>query len=179
MVKKAQECLDELLEGNSEEFEYITKEVINKSHKIEIRCLKHNEVFWQPLKYHMQGRLGCPTCGAAGSICETIIKRNKSFADEIRYGYLIKLEHPETKEWFYKVGITKNPKSRFRSMRPYKVVEKLSMKEGRTEDLYYWEQTTLNLMHMLGWKHESKFHFDGHLECFKLGDLDELRSIAT
>lgn len=69
--KTKEQFIGEATIKNGNKYDYSLVEYVNTETKVAIRCLKHNELFYQTPHHHLSGK-GCRKCGY-----ETVSKKTK------------------------------------------------------------------------------------------------------
>lgn len=75
--KSKEKFLKEVAEVHGDRFDYSNAEFKSYTDKVEIKCVKHSEVFWQSPSKHVFSQGGCPSCKL-----ETIASHHKHSKEE-------------------------------------------------------------------------------------------------
>lgn len=136
--------------------------------KVKIYC-KYHGLFEQSPHDHIAGA-GCPTCANYSNYLRINYKdKDQTFLNELK-GYLYVVHLFSDDEEFYKVGITKNPKNRFKELRKHYKLEQLYLEE----DYLFHILTTENifLKDFKVYKYIPKHIQCGKTECFSRNPLE-------
>lgn len=137
--------------------------------KITIICKEHGE-FTQKLAKHLYDKQGCRKCVSENENRYNF--RRSRWIDITRDGaylYLVKFESEE--ELFYKIGITKNMKTRFhcRGVKSYKISIVDTIFIGSNTGIL-WDFEKLLHRENKNLKYTPLFKFDGRFECFQYNE---------
>lgn len=165
------------IHGNNYDYSLIDSEVSSKS-KSKIICKKHG-IFEKRLKYHITDSCtGCQKCskenlkGSYGA--KRGLEKNKQYYKNTQgLLYLLKIEVKDTKEVFYKVGITKRTiAKRFSDINTRCKITILKKENNNLYSLAKKEQEILK--QLKEFKYIPNIKFGGYTECFNVNPLDHI-----
>ena len=177
LINNTQEFIEASVLIHSEKYDYSKSVFKDAKSKVIIGCPFHGE-FKQAAYHHSHG-IGCPKCGdEIRTLGETI--KELEYLGRDYDGYLYVIELSNDSEHFYKIGISRDLKRRYRGMLqlPYDWDVLLEAPVGMVE-AYKTEQVILSSYNE--YAYQPKIEFAGQTECFSENpiELDErLKELA-
>ena len=130
--------------------------------KIRFECNIDNHMWFARPDDILQGK-GCPICNRRGGYNSYSVEDFQ----KIKEIYLYKVVLKHKKETFYKIGISINPISRYRSYSPYKVTQVLLEEKYTDAEQAFLDEQFLHSLYR-EYKYIPKHNFGGHTECFSI-----------
>ena len=171
-----EQFIERAVDTHGDRYDYSKVVYKNTISAVTIICKYHGE-FDQSASGHLGGK-GCPTCGRIVSsyrndLSISDIEASKSLPCEL---YVMELLDKESKDVFWKVGISKDPKKRLAKLN---VESRLEAKLIFTDEDSIFECYTKEDQFLKKYKHlryYPKFKFGGHTECFKINPTDLVKN---
>lgn len=160
------------LRSDSNSIDYSNCFYQDNSHKVELRCRIHDYIYEQRPSHHTANIQGCPYCAK-----QTIKYSKENFQNhkeffKNRKGFFYVLRLYNDTENFYKIGITGQNRTKYRTEQlskdynidlEYKLLDTL-------ENCFILEQRFLKEFEMF--KYKPKKHFTGYTECLTVNPID-------
>jgi hypothetical protein len=163
-VFNTKDFIEKAAQIHNNKYDYSQVTYLNGDDKINIICPIHG-VFVQSPSGHLN-KQGCPDCakelsGWTRSKFKNICKNKERIAKL----YLVELYNHDTKEKFYKIGITSNNIERRMRQIPYNFRQEIIYQHEDSDIIYDLE----NLLHRVlkEYKYKPLIKFKGHTECFQ------------